>query len=78
MAVDEHYQGLKIGQTLLNYGITHAKEHQWNKIVLYSSRKLNTALHIYEKHGFQEIEMEKEQPYKRSDIKMELALNQKK
>ena len=77
MAVDHHYQGLKIGQTLLNYGIDHAKEHQWNKIVLYSSRKLNTALHIYEKYGFKEIEMENEQPYTRGDIKMELVLSKK-
>ncbi len=75
MAVHQHYQGLKIGQTLLSYGIALAKEHQWNKIVLYSSKKLNTALHIYEKHGFREIEMEKQQPYIRGDIKMELILS---
>lgn len=77
MAVDQHYQGLKIGQALLSYGIAYAKEHRWNKIVLYSSRKLNTALHIYEKYGFKEIEMKKEQPYTRGDIKMELVLSQK-
>lgn len=75
MAVDEHYQGLKIGQALLAFGITYAKEQQWNKIVLYSSRKLNRALHIYEKYGFKEIELETDNPYTRGDIKMELVLS---
>lgn len=77
MAVDEHYQGLKIGQALLAFGITYAKEQKWNKIVLYSSRKLNRALYIYEKYGFKEIELEIDNPYTRGDIKMELILGYK-
>ncbi len=75
MAVDPNYQGFKIGQALLSFAIDYAKQQHWKKIVLYSSTKLKTALHIYEKYGFMEIELEKEIPYTRSDIKMELILN---
>ena len=75
MAVDPNFQGLKIGQKLLSFAIDFAKRHHWEKIVLYSSTKLDTALHIYSKYGFSEVVLEKEVPYARSDIKMELELN---
>lgn len=74
MAVDPQYQGLKIGQTLLSYGIGFAKEQGWKTLILYSSRKLNNALHIYRKSGFKEVELESDNPYTRGDIKMELTL----
>lgn len=74
MAVDPNYQGLKIGQQLLTYAVDFAKKNNWEAITLYSSTKLPTALHIYRKYGFQEVELEKELPYARSDIKMELSL----
>lgn len=75
MAVDPKFQGLKIGQQLLVFAIDHARVNRWERIVLYSSTKLNTALHIYKKYGFIEVEIEDNQPYTRSDIKMELFLN---
>ncbi len=75
MAVDHDYQGLKIGQQLLAFAINFAKEHKWKAITLYSSTKLPTALHIYRKHGFKHIELEKDLPYVRSDVKMELRLS---
>ncbi|WP_291868589.1 GNAT family N-acetyltransferase [Maribacter sp.] len=74
MAVDKNYQGLKIGQELLVFAITFAKKQNWKKITLYSSTKLDTALHIYKKYGFIEVPLEKNLPYLRSDIKMELSL----
>jgi len=74
MAVDTDYQGLKIGQRLLAFAIDFAKKNNWNAITLYSSTKLPTALHIYRKYGFKEVELEKELPYARSDVKMELHL----
>ncbi|WP_299536591.1 GNAT family N-acetyltransferase [Ulvibacterium sp.] len=77
MAVDPDHQGLKIGQELLSFAIEFAKENHWKSIVLYSSTKLDTALHIYRKYGFVEVELEKEIPYERSDIKMELTFNAK-
>jgi len=32
MAVDPNYQGLKIGQALLDFAIDHAKQNGWNKM----------------------------------------------
>ena len=77
MAVDVQYQGLKIGQELIAFAIAFAKGKSWEKLVIYSSTKLPTALHIYRKYGFVAVELEKGSPYMRSDIKMELSLNQK-
>ncbi len=74
MAVDEHYQGLKIGQELMQFAISFAKGKLWKKLILYSSTKLPAALHIYRKYGFVDVELEKELPYERSDVKMELLL----
>ncbi|WP_282056074.1 GNAT family N-acetyltransferase [Maribacter luteus] len=75
MAVAPKFHGLKIGQNLLQFAIGFAEDQQWEKIILYSSTKLDTALHIYRKLGFKEIPLEKDLPYTRSDVKMELKLN---
>ncbi len=74
MAVDPNYQGLSIGQQLLSFAIDFAKGQHWKALTLYSSTKLPTALYIYRKYGFKEVALEKELPYARSDIKMELIL----
>ena len=75
MAVDPKYQGLKIGQALMTHAITYAKDHQWSKIMLYSNTKLENAIYIYKKYGFQEIDLETNTPYNRSNIKMELSID---
>ncbi len=75
MAVAENHQGKQIGQKLLTYAIDFAKRNDWRKLVLYSSTLLPAALHIYTKNGFQEVPLENDNPYARSDIKMELLLN---
>ena len=74
MAVSEAHQGLKIGQQLLQFAISFAKQKNWKKLSLYSSTKLPTALHIYKKHGFVHVKLEEDLPYARSDVKMELVL----
>ncbi|MBM1107407.1 GNAT family N-acetyltransferase [Aurantibacter crassamenti] len=74
MAVDENYQGLKIGQKLLNYAIEHAKAHNWKQIILYTSAKLPIAQHIYKKAGFNEVVIGDNLDYARSELKMELNL----
>ena len=74
MAVDMEYQSLKIGQRMLAHAIALGKRNQWERIELYSSTKLNPALHIYRKFGFKEVILENNSPYARSDIKMELLL----
>lgn len=74
MAVSPEFQGLKIGQQLLQFCIQFSKEQQWDKVVLYSNTILENAIYIYKKYGFKEIPIEKNPMYKRSNIKMELVL----
>lgn len=74
MAVSKSHQGLKIGQDLLVFAINFARSKNWNTLLLYSSTKLDTALHIYKKLGFKEVTLENNNIYLRSDIKMELIL----
>lgn len=75
MAVSPEFQGLHIGQELMKFAIAHGRSRNWRKIVLYSNTKLDSALHIYRKFGFREVALEKDVPYVRSNIKMELELN---
>lgn len=73
MAVLPNLRGQKIGQHLLQHCIDFAKSIQLEALILYSATKLENAIYIYRKYGFIELELEKDCPYKRSDIKMELT-----
>ncbi|MFI1771334.1 GNAT family N-acetyltransferase [Thalassobellus citreus] len=73
MAVSPKHRGFKIGQQLMQHCIAFAKANNMPKLVIYSSTKLDNAIHIYKKYGFNEIDIEPNSPYKRSDIKMELV-----
>ena len=73
MAVDDKFQGRKIGKALALAAIQKAKECRAEKIILYSNTKLATAIALYRKLGFKETTLDG--PYKRSDIKMELPLH---
>ena len=72
MAVDEKFQGLKIGRLLAETAIVKAKSMGASKIILYSHTSLTTAIGLYRKLGFVEVPVDG--PYKRSDIKMELKV----
>ncbi len=74
MAVLPNQRGRKIGQQLLQYCINFAKDHHFKSLMLYSATKLENAIYIYRKFGFVELKLEKNSPYNRSDIKMELKL----
>lgn len=49
MAVSPEYQGLKIGQQLMDFTINFAKQQDWKSITLYSHRSLKAAMHLYKK-----------------------------
>ncbi|WP_158838418.1 bifunctional helix-turn-helix transcriptional regulator/GNAT family N-acetyltransferase [Polaribacter sp. L3A8] len=76
MAVSPNYRGYKIGQQLIQHCITFSKEKGLDFLKLYSNKLLENAIYIYRKHGFIEVPIEKDSPYKRSDIKMILKINQ--
>ena len=73
MAITENVQGLGIGRQLIAFCIEEAKKMGIQKLILYSSRQLKPALHLYESFGFKEIPVESG-VYERADIKMELLL----
>ncbi|MFV9550961.1 GNAT family N-acetyltransferase [Algibacter sp. PT7-4] len=73
MGVSPEHRGHKIGQKLMQHCIDFAKRNNIQKLIIYSSRKLENAIYIYKKYGFIEIPVEANCPYKRCDIKMELA-----
>ena len=75
MAITPSAQGKKLGQKLLTYAIDYARNKGWNKLIIYSNRKLENAIYIYKKYGFEEIPIEENNPYARGDIKMQLLLN---
>ncbi|MGB1309021.1 MAG: GNAT family N-acetyltransferase [Oceanihabitans sp.] len=75
MAVTPKFRGNNIGQKLMRFCLEFANKNKFNRLLLYSSRKLENAIYIYRKYGFIEIPVEKNCPYKRCDIKMEYPLN---
>ncbi len=72
MAVDDDYQGLKIGKALALNAIEKAKAEKAHTIILYSNTVLKTAIELYKKLGFVEVPLDG--PYKRSNIKMQLII----
>lgn len=50
--IDPDYQGYGIGNQLLNTAMTFCKEKQFQRIYLTTFAGLDTARHLYEKHGF--------------------------
>lgn len=75
MAVAPAAQGKSIGQKLMEHTLDYARRKGWKKLIIYSNRKLENAIHIYKKYKFQEIAIEENNPYARGDIKMELPLS---
>ncbi|MFT5715101.1 MAG: ribosomal protein S18 acetylase RimI-like enzyme [Flavobacterium sp.] len=74
MAVTDSVQGLGIGKKLLQHCIEAAQEQGLDKIILYSNRRLKSAIYLYEKFGFKEVLLE-DGVYERADIKMEKIIS---
>jgi ribosomal protein S18 acetylase RimI-like enzyme len=73
MAVDETFQGIGAGKILCAAAIEKARAIQAQRLILYSTRMLETAISIYNKIGFVEIPLEPG-VYERANIKMEYPL----
>lgn len=74
MAVTEEYQGLRIGQKLMNACIDFAGKKGVKRLFLDSNTKLTPAITLYNKVGFKEIPVPKDTPYERCNIRMEMFL----
>jgi ribosomal protein S18 acetylase RimI-like enzyme len=69
MAVDERYRRLGIAEAISYASFRKAKELGAKKVILYSNTKNAGAIKLYEKIGFQHIEVEKG-VYERANVKM--------
>jgi GNAT superfamily N-acetyltransferase len=74
MAVIPEFQGQSIGQQMLKFGLKFGNDQNWKKIIIYTCYSLKNAVHIYKKFGFKQLELEKDNPYERVDMKMELVM----
>lgn len=73
MAVTASAQGRGLGNKLLRHAIAFAEQHGMHNLVLYTSRRLKPALHLYLRHGFREVPLD-ESHFRRAEVKMEKAL----
>lgn len=76
MAVSSKYRGLKIGDKLMSACLDYAEKSGKKRVFLLSNRKLIPAINLYKKFGFTETPMDPDFTYERTDIQMELLLNQ--
>jgi N-acetylglutamate synthase-like GNAT family acetyltransferase len=74
MAVTDGVQGLGIGKKLMLHCLAVAEAKRMEKLILYSNRKLLSAIHLYKKFGFVEVLLE-DGVYERADIKMERIIH---
>lgn len=74
MAVDEAYQGKKIGRKLLERAIEVARERGAKWITLETNSKLKAAIKLYEKLGFEHDDNPMPSHYSRVDVTMKLDL----
>tara|TARA_R110001606_G_scaffold367903_1_gene523600 strand:- start:47 stop:508 length:462 start_codon:yes stop_codon:yes gene_type:complete len=72
-AVKDGFKGLGVGKILMQTCIDLCKKNNIETIILESSSKLQIALKMYEKFGFEHTEI-KDTHFATADIKMELKL----
>lgn len=74
MGVSPNSQGMGIGSKLIAAVIDFARQKNYESVILYSNTILKPAIHLYEKFGFKEVELEEDSSYERTNIKMRLVL----
>ncbi len=73
LAVTGDYQGLGIGRRLMEHGLYVARKEKAERLILYTNRRLSSAIALYRKLGFVEVPLSNSK-YVESDMKMELCL----
>lgn len=71
MCVAEKWRGKGISKLLMETCLQKVKELGGERIILFSNHQLKTALKLYEKYGFKNVEV-KDSPFVTADVKMEL------
>ena len=73
MAVTAAYRGKGISKLLIEKCLEKAKEIGAVRLSLFSNHQLQTALSLYQKYGFNHVEVH-DSPFETADVKMELVL----
>ena len=74
MVVAEKWRGKGISKLLIETTLKKVKELGGRKFILFSNHQLQTALKLYEKYGFKNVEV-RDSPFVTADVKMELDLS---
>ncbi len=74
MAVSPAFQGLGVGNRLMEKRIEFAKANAFATIFLETHSSLVPAIALYHKHGFAEVPCDPNSLYARADVRMELDL----
>ena len=74
MAVKPNYRNKGVGKQLLKKCLEFSKYKGLKSLILYSNKKLKNAIYLYEEYGFTEVILEKNPPYMRANIKMEMKV----
>ena len=76
MAVSPEFRGQGIGRRLLMYTLEQARSLGAHRLILGSSTKLGSAVHLYEQLGFKHLPLERrpQLDYSRADVFMEFDL----
>ena len=71
MCVAESWRGRGISKLLMETCLQKVKELRGEKLFLFSNHQLQTALKLYTKYGFKNVEVT-DSPFETADVKMEL------
>ena len=74
MAVSPRAQGRGYGDLLVGAAVEFARAAGAEVLMLLSNSRLQTALRLYEKHGFRHVPVSAGRHYARVDVQMELRL----
>src|SRR5688572_1224368 len=74
MCVAESWRGRGISKLLMETCLQKVKELGGVKLFLFSNHQLQTALKLYKKYGFKNVEVT-DSPFETADVKMELDLS---
>ena len=74
LAANNKFKGKGAGNAVFEQCMKYAIGRGAKKLFILSNSRLKTALHIYYKHGFEEIKL-KDYEYERGDIAFELIIN---
>jgi len=72
LGVDESYQNYGIGRKLIVFALLKAYELNADKVILYTTKRLEKAIRLYESFGFK-IVNDYKQKYIEAELKMELC-----